>query len=746
MLEHEVNQEKAGQCGPAGRPRVARICLPVPLYRAFDYAVPEDLAATAPVVGGRVAVRFAHRPMVGICTALDPADAFDEPSPIEQAIDTVPLLDENHLALATWLADYYHHPLGEVLAAMIPAEARKGSAAEIALETAWRIRPEQAATVQRAIREESAAALGLGRAKQQFALLQTLNENGPLSRAAIAELGYSATVLKALSATDWIETLSWRPKSVPPAAEPALQLTGEQASAVAAIRAGLGRFGAFLLDGVTGSGKTEVYLRALHSALTDGGQALVLVPEIGLTPQTVRRVQARFADVVALHSAMNDAERWQAWLKCAQGDARILIGTRSACFAAFADLRMIIVDEEHDPSFKQQDGLRYSARDFAVVRARREGIPVVLGSATPSLESLHNAARGRYSTLTLRERPGAAELPTLRLLDIRGHTLDEGISPQLTHVIRRHLADGGQVLTFINRRGFAPTLMCPQCGWIADCRDCDARMTLHARPEHLRCHHCGARRPPALQCEKCGHDALVPVGQGTQRAEQGLAELFPDTPVLRIDRDVTRSQRQLTAQLDAVLEGGPMILVGTQMLAKGHHFPNVTLVAVLGADGGFFSADFRAPERMAQTIMQVAGRAGRAERAGEVWIQTYQPEHPLLQRLVKHGYGEFARSELRARAAAEMPPTRPMALIRADAIHPEEGMTFLRSLKPRLAGVEAYGPAPAPIQRISNRFRHQLMVLADDRRSLRRALLGVREQAAPRNVRWSIDVDPYDSF
>ncbi len=732
---------------PGSRPAIARIALPVPLYRAFDYALPDG--GPLPVVGGRVAVRFAHRPLIGICIELDPEDAFDKPSPIQEAIDTEPLLDSGQLKLASWLADYYHHPHGEVIAAMLPAEARKGKAAEIHVETAWRIAASQKQAVAQALSEDAPGKLGLSRAKRQFALLRVLHEQGSLSRPAIMELGYTNAVLKGLAATEWVEAVAWAPKKQALQKHDPLALTDEQDAAVRAITESVGRFSAFLLDGITGSGKTEVYLRALANALqseTGTGQALLLVPEIGLTPQTVRRVQARFNDVVVLHSAMNDAERWQAWLRCRSGDARILIGTRSAVFAAFADLRMIIIDEEHDASFKQQDGLRYSARDFAIVRARQEDIPVVLGTATPSLESMHNARSGRFETLTLRERPGSAELPVLRLMDIRGHDMHDGVSTQLVHVMRRHLREGGQVLAFINRRGFAPTLMCTECGWIATCSDCDVRMTLHSRPEHLRCHHCGARSAPIRQCPECGHQELTPVGQGTQRTEQGLSALFPDVPVIRIDRDSTRNQTQLNMQLEAIMDGAPMILVGTQMLAKGHHFPNVTLVVVLGADGGFFSADFRAPERMAQTIMQVAGRAGRAERKGEVWIQTSQPEHPLLQRLISDGYESFAAQELNARRAAEMPPFRPMALIRADAARAEEGLQFLASLKPRLADIEVYGPAPAPIQRISNRFRQQLMLLAENRATLRRALLAIREISPPRNIRWSIDVDPYDSF
>ncbi len=738
METPEITAEKS----PTGR--VARLALPVPLYRTFDYSFAAD--QPEPVVGGRVAVRFSNRPLVGICVELDPEDAYEKPSPLSQAVDEQPLLDAHQLALATWLADYYHQPLGEVLSVMLPVEARRGAPAQIAREAAWQISPDTATEVAQAVEADDPKRLKLNRAPKQFALLKALMSHGALRRPAIAELGYSTAVLKSLAASPWVSETIWEPAEQARVFEADLTLTSEQASALAEIQASAGQFTAFLLDGVTGSGKTEVYLQAMRQALQADGQGLLLVPEIGLTPQTVQRVQSRFDDVVVLHSAMNDAERWQAWLRCVAGHAKVLIGTRSAVFAAFSNLALIIVDEEHDPSFKQQDGLRYSARDFAIIRARRENIPIVLGSATPSLESLNNVQQGRYRILKLRQRPGNAQLPKLNLLDVRGHDMHDGVSPQLAHIMRRHLGEGGQVLAFINRRGFAPTLVCGGCGWIATCTDCDVRMTLHTKPDHLRCHHCGAPAAAPAHCPDCRETELVPVGQGTQRAEQGLAARFADVPITRIDRDTTRTTRQLNERLDAIQSGEPMILVGTQMLAKGHHFPNVTLVAVLGADGGFFSSDFRAPERMAQTIMQVAGRAGRAEREGEVWIQTFQPEHPLLKRLVDEGYDSFAAHELEARKAAQMPPQRPMALIRADATNASEGAAYLVQLKQRIKGVEAYGPAPAPIQRISNRFRYQLMLLAENRNALRRALMAIRDDTPPRNVRWSIDVDPYDSF
>ena len=486
-----------------------------------------------------------------------------------------------------------------------------------------------------------------------------------------------------------------------------------------------------------------------------GGQVLVMVPEIALTPQTLKRFEQRFSRVGMLHSNLTDHERLQTWLKCKWGQLDVLIGTRSAVFAPFKNLRLIIVDEEHDSSYKQQDGLRYSARDVAIKRAHSLALPIVLGSATPSLESIYNVRLGRFEHTVLSQRAGGASMPSFKLIDMRGTDQTDGISVPLEHVIRRHLNLNGQVLVFLNRRGFAPTLLCTACGWQALCPDCDARLTLHRDPLMLACHHCGLRLEVSRECPECGHASMLPVGAGTQRTEARLERLFPTTPIYRIDRDTTRSTRSLEATLAKVAGGDPCIMVGTQMLAKGHHFPAVTLVAVINADAGFLSPDFRAPERTAQIILQVAGRAGRASRPGEVFIQSHQPDNPTLTSLIEEGYRGFADKELLNRQQAGMPPIKPLAMLRADAANEADASNFLghaRSLLASFAELEVYGPVAAPLARVANRHRAQVMIIADQRTVLHRALDYLRpalDEAAGKmgnRLRWSIDVDPYDSL
>ncbi len=530
-------------------------------------------------------------------------------------------------------------------------------------------------------------------------------------------------------------------------------LSGAQQVALAALRAANGA-GNFLLDGVTGSGKTEVYLQAVSAVLDRGGAVLVMCPEIGLTPQLLERFERRFeAPIAALHSGLTDAARGREWLRTAQGEARIIIGTRSAVFAPIPELALIIVDEEHDASYKQQEGaLRYSARDLALLRGQLQQVPVVLGSATPSLESLHNAARGRMAHLRLPERAGAAEPPRLALVDLRAHAVHKGIAAPVLHAMRRHLDAGSQVLVFLNRRGYAPTLLCQGCGWIAPCHDCDARMTVHLKHDRLACHHCGAEEPLPQRCLRCGH-AVHPLGHGTERVEETLAAEFPDAPVERFDRDVLRAPQALNAAIDRVHSGSARILVGTQMLTKGHHFPDVTLVVVLNADQSLFSTDFRAAERLAQTIVQVAGRAGRAGKPGEVLIQSLYPEHPLLNVLLEKGYAGFAEGALAERAQASWPPFSRMAALRASDVSPDGAGRFLaqarRLLQPP-AAVMLRGPVPAAMSRRAGRHHAQLLVESPQRGALQAfldawvPLLG--GLPAPRSLRWALDVDPLELF
>jgi primosomal protein N' (replication factor Y) (superfamily II helicase) len=717
---------------------IVRVALPVPLFKEFDYQLIDP--DFEPCAGCRVRVSFGSRQLIGICTEVGPTQPFADPKPVLEWLDVAPLVPTHVLALARWLAGYYHHPLGAVLATCLPVGARTGRSMTLRKNRVWQV--SHTPLTPDALHE---CRTQLARAPRQLALFNLLAATGPQSRHALKDAGFSLDQLRSLADREFIaEVEAGRCYSVKSEYLHLIQPTPEQQSAIESVRLSLGTFQPWLLEGVTGSGKTEVYLRLIEHVISQGKQALLLVPEISLTPQTIARVRARFPDCASFHSGLTDNERWDAYLDCKDGSASVLVGTRSSIFAQFPNLGLIIVDEEHDASFKQQDGLRYSARDVAVWRAQALGIPVVLGSATPSLESVDNVRKGRYRHLELITRPSAASPASFHVLDIRGKPLDEGLSHDMLRVMERHLSSGGQVLTYINRRGFSPVLLCASCGWVAACPHCDSRMTLHRQPAILRCHHCGFHTAVPLQCDN-GHANLLPIGFGTQRTEAALERIFPRYPVLRIDRDTTRNSQQLEEHLERVQAGQPMILVGTQMLAKGHHFPDVSLVAIINADAGFLSADFRAPERTAQTIMQVAGRAGRASRSGEIWIQTLQPEHPSLQRLVCDGYAAFARHELENRESAGLPPAAAMALIRADATTVTEASAFLENLRLRLdRRVSVSGPVPAPIQRIANRHRLQLLLLAANRSALQRSCAAIRALPETRTLRWSIDIDPYD--
>ncbi|MDH3642689.1 MAG: primosomal protein N' [Gammaproteobacteria bacterium] len=724
----------SNQEAPSNAPRVVRVAVPVPLHQLYDYSVPDSLPLPAP--GARVTVQFGRQRLTGVCVEHNPADAHDKLRPIADVLDNEPALPADLYDLALWLADYYQHPLGEVLATILPAEARRGRPLEIQRSEVW---------------SATGHSADLKRAPRQQALLDCLSAaGGSASAAALREAGFSRALVKAAAGKGLIARLETAPDIATQVCEEPLALNPEQAAALAALESRPAGFAPTLLEGITGSGKTEIYLQLIQRLRNRGRQVLVLVPEIALTPQTVGRFERRFGGsgaVASLHSNLTDRERLQTWLRCRNGEISVLIGTRSAVLAPFRDLGLIVVDEEHDGSFKQQDGLRYSARDVAVKRAQGLGIGLLLGTATPSLESLNNAHAGRYAHLRLQHRVAGASLPGFHLIDIRGQTLQDGISDELARILKRHLDQGGQTLVFLNRRGFAPSYLCARCGWQAVCGQCEMRMTLHLSPRVLICHHCSQRQPLPRACPECAREQLIAVGVGTQRTEVGLARLFPDIPLYRIDRDTTRSQKRMEAQFASIREGQPAILLGTQMLAKGHHFPKVTLVAVINADSGFMSADFRAPERTAQLITQVAGRAGRAENPGEVWIQTYQPDGALLRSLIDNGYPGFAERELAIRKTAGLPPYRPMALVRAESANADAAREHLAALSRQLGKpLEVLGPAPAPVARVANRFRFQLLVLADSRAALHRGVAVLRAIQPATGVRWSLDIDPYDTF
>jgi len=750
---------------------IIKVAVPGPFLSPLDYCSIES--DRLPVVGGRVWVPFRNKKMVGLVMGLSDTSDFEriKIKPIEEVIDTEPLFTETQLSLFRWASQYYHEPIGEVIAAVLPKRLRLGEAARVKGNAYWSLTDlGQQSSVENLAKNAS-------RQHELFEFFMQARLSGQhlLCASDLSEsLQGWRPALKKLIQIGWIEEREGSclrsSKFLPP---PNHRLNEAQQQAVDRVVSGLQNqksFEAFLLQGITGSGKTEVYLGIIEAAIAQGKQALVLVPEIGLTPQMVARFEAQLqTQVASLHSGLNDSERHCAWHLVRTGQVKVLLGTRSAVFAPFQNLGLCIIDEEHDLSYKQQEGFRYSARDVMVQRAYQEKIPVVLGSATPSFESLHNVNEGRYQHLQLKQRAGKASLPSIKLLDIRGEKIQEGVSRPLKLAMQSRLEQGGQILLFLNRRGFAPILMCHECGWQASCPSCDANMTLHSGQAHhyLLCHHCGEQHAEPSACPSCEQqESFVHVGQGTERLQEAIQNWFPDYSVLRIDRDTTRRKGQMAELTGIAQRGEADILIGTQMLAKGHHFPNVTLVGILDIDQGLFSADYRAPERMAQLIMQVAGRAGRAEKKGEVLIQTHQPEHPLFTTLITQGYDGFAQKSLQERMAANLPPFCYQLLIRAEAGNAQDAMDFLQSLKAGLelnlqkndhslskiqdnkTQIEFWGPVSAPMLRRQGRYRFQLLVQATKRQVLHQLMTEmlphIYKSPLARKVRWSLDVDPQE--
>ncbi|GGA79466.1 primosomal protein N' [Arenimonas soli] len=724
-------------------PDILRVALPVPLPREFDYLPPAGQAAGPDWLGCRVRVPFGRGggEQVGVVVGTGPASG--DPAALKAAherLDTAPLLRGELFDSLRWVAAYYHAPLGEVIATALPAALRAGQPLPDTRRHGWAATP-----------AGHEAAARPGREGRPRRLLQELCE-APRDEDDLDQRSPGwRTAARALADRGLAERVVME-GVVPPRPIAAPRPTPGQAAAISALRTGEG-FRPVLLEGVTGSGKTEVYLQAISDCLAAGRQALVLVPEIGLTPQTLSRFRARLGvPVLAFHSGLGDGERARAWADMASGRARVLVGTRSAVFCPLPEAGLLVVDEEHDGSYKQQDGVRYHARDLALVRASRLGVPVLLGSATPSLESLHNALSGRYRHLRLGERAGGARPPAVRVLDVRKRPLRDGLSDALLDAVGACLARGEQALVFKNRRGYAPVLLCHDCGWSAHCARCDAAMTVHAGGRRLVCHHCGARATPPNACPDCASLALQPQGAGTERLEQALAARFPEACLVRVDRETTRRRDALEKHL-ARLGDGPGILVGTQILAKGHDLPRLTLVAVVGVDEGLFSADFRAGEKLAQLLIQVAGRAGRARLPGEVVLQTHHPDHPLLGTLLNGGYPAVAALQLAEREAAAFPPYAHLALLRAEATTEADVQGFLHEAHAAFEareGVHANGPMPAPMARRAGKARGQLLVDASQRNALHAALRdwlpALRALKSARRVRWSLDVDPTDLY
>ena len=721
---------------------VLRVALPVPLPRLFDYLPPAGAEANADWIGCRVRVPFGRGVQVGVVLAAGPAQAARESlKAVIERLDEAALLPGELLATLAFCARYYHAPPGEVLATALPVALRDGQPLPETAAYGWQLTA--------AGREALAGRPGQGRPRR---LLERLAA-GPCPEDGLEDFEGWRVAARALARQGKAERLAWPAERVPAAGEvPGPALNPAQRAALEVLREDQG-FRTVLLEGVTGSGKTEVYLQAVLDCLAAGRQALVLVPEIGLTPQTLQRFRARLGvPVLALHSGLADGERARAWLAMARGEAQVLVGTRSAVFTPLPRAGLIVVDEEHDGSYKQQDGIRYHARDLALVRAQALGVPVLLGSATPSLESLHNALSKRYRLARLPQRAGGATPARVRVVDVRKRPLEHGLSAEAMAAIAACLARGEQALVFKNRRGYAPVLLCHDCGWSATCSRCDAAMTVHGAGRTLVCHHCGARGRRPLACPDCGGLGLQPQGIGTERLEEVLAARFPGERLLRIDRETTRRRGALEQQL-ASLGDGPCLLVGTQMLAKGHDLPRLTLVVVVGVDEGLHSADFRAGEKLAQLLVQVAGRAGRAQWPGEVLLQTHHPDHPLLGTLLAGGYPAVAALALAEREAAGFPPFTFLAMLRAEAIREGDVQEFLaqaRAAFPEGADVEATAPMPAPMARRAGRSRGQVLVTGRQRPALQSALTRwlplLYELKSARRVRWSIDVDPVDLY
>ncbi len=730
-------------------PDILRIALAAPVYGLFDYLPPNTSTAAQWLPGTRLLVPFGNTERCGILVEVrgEASVPLNRLKAAIKVLDEQPLLDGAHLDFLRWVAAYYHSPPGEVLMAALPVRLRKG-------KTFLKQKPDHiiAADI-----DSNALAQLAKKAPKQWQVLHWLLEQGGAADMSALRQQFDNVhgVVRSLNNKGLISRVFSNQQT--PTTHPArFSLHEEQLSAINIVSGQLDRYGAFLLDGITGSGKTEVYLQLALKVLEQGRNILFLVPEIALTPQLINRLQQRLpATLAVLHSGKNDSEREQAWKMAQQGQAQVVLGTRSAVLNPIPRLGLVIVDEEHDASYKQQEGFRYSARDMALVRAQRANCPVLLGSATPSLESLKNAQDKRYTWLRLTHRAGRSQKPAMRLLDIRTQRLQGGLSPLLLQALEKTLSQGLQAMVFLNRRGFAPVLTCYSCGWLSDCPRCDARQTMHHGQSKLICHHCGSERPLPRYCPNCNSPELHPLGQGTEQLEHSLQQHFPQHPLIRIDRDTTSHKGSLDKLLKQAKNSSAQLLVGTQMLAKGHHFPRVALVGMVDVDGGLFGADFRAAERMAQLIIQVAGRAGRGEIPGRVLMQTRFPDHPLLQTLISGDYNAFAQSALQEREMAELPPFSYQTLIRASATKAETADDFLHqivTLAGNLGGnsISIWGPVPAPMQKRAGKFRAHLLLQSQQRgmmqQLLNRLVPALSSLPDAGRVRWSVDVDPMDLY
>ena len=724
-----------------------RVAVPVYLFDCFDYLLSQQQYEQAEV-GARVAVSFGRQNLVGIIMQKLPLDEPLDPrfklKNISELLDDRAIIDETVLSLLKWSAQYYQFPIGEVVHSALPTLLRQGKPYNLLART-WKLLDMNAESKVR--RSE----------KQQDAYKVLKLHPVGTAENILNMAGIETATLKALAKKEICECVlepqDFSPQVVQMAQMP-LSANEEQKRAIAQVLKFKNKYQAFLLDGLTGSGKTEVYLQIMEQVLKQGKQVLVLVPEIGLTPQTISRFQSRFhCHIALLHSGLNDSKRLQAWQAAETGKASIILGTRSAIYTPMPHLGLIILDEEHDLSFKQQEGFRYHARDVALYRAHLQQCPVVLGSATPSIDSFALVENGKMQSLELNQRAGSALMPKIHILDLKVAQKQHGISLLLIQEIQKRLERKEQVLVFLNRRGYAPVLICDSCGWQAQCPHCDANFTVHRQPyQHLHCHHCGTIHRMPEHCPSCNHTELKPLGMGTAKVEEHLNELFPDHDVIRVDRDSTSRVGSWQKIYDKIQKSEPAILLGTQMLAKGHHFPYVTLVAILDIDSGLLSVDFRATERTAQLIVQVSGRAGRGERKGDVYLQTLRPDHALLNTLVQENYRTFAKQTLKERQIAMMPPFRYAALIRCESKQQNLNTDFLQKHAallrqyPDLA-LDIWGPIPAPMERKAGRYQSHMVLLSADRARLHYYLKDWWQNMLsdkPSTMKLTLDIDPQE--
>ena len=724
-----------------------RVAVPVYLYDCFDYSLTAEQYHQAEV-GARVAVSFGRQNVVGVIveklTDEKPLDLGFKLKAITELLDDSAILDAKVLSLLTWSAQYYQFPIGEVMHAALPSFLRQGKPYNL-LARMWKL-----------IDDHAEDKLKRSEKQQDAYKILKLHPTGT-SENILNLAGIETATLKALEKKQItqciLEAQDFKPQAMTLAQMP-LTPNDEQKRAIQNILKARHSYHAFLLDGLTGSGKTEVYLQVMQEVLKQGKQVLVLVPEIGLTPQTVSRFQSRFhCHIALLHSGLNDSKRLQAWQSAQTGKASIVIGTRSAIYTPLPHLGLIVLDEEHDLSFKQQEGFRYHARDVALYRAHLENCPIILGSATPSIDSYALVEQGKMTRLELDQRAGVAVMPKMHVIDLKVAQKQNGISQQLIHEVQKRLDKKEQVLIFLNRRGYAPVLICESCGWQAKCPHCDANFTVHRQPyQHLHCHHCGTIHRMPEHCPQCQHSELKPIGLGTAKVEENLQELFPNFDVIRVDRDSTSRVGSWQKIYNKIQKSEPIILLGTQMLAKGHHFPYVTLVAILDIDSGLLSVDFRATERTAQLIIQVAGRAGRGEKKGEVYLQTLRPDHPLLNTLLESGYRSFAKQTLKERKAAWMPPYRYAALLRCESKDQELNQSFLQEHAQVLRqasenSIDIWGPIPAPMERKAGRYQAHMVLLSKDRARMHFYIRQWWQNVwhnKPHGMKLSLDIDPQE--